>query len=373
MVRILIGCDRTRSCSARAVVSASIAMSSTGPPARSRRRSSGCAPVAARRATARYVRTRSRTLTIADIGCRARPAALRPTSRSQRSRPSVYSQPDDAAICSADSDLNVADVEVGLTHCRADGLSELQDRGSPCPRLFGPAGWQRQLRCPLIIDVYRFMHRAIRERQRRPRSTVPTVAGHRRMRRSRQCRRRSSRLFGPSVQDIKDGKIAAAKTVDALHYSLILRPSRASPPEKLTGGCPGISPPTISTRPPVEGRARTARVETTTVSHKSLSAPITDQFICGDDGTGRARYRVDGFTFDDIAIRPSKGSAAGRDHRAWCRRGSPPTPAQSRDIMEKDGPTSIGAFKIAKATKSARQNGRDAARDGDNSCRCRQM
>jgi len=145
---------------------------------------------------------------------------------------------------------------------------------------------------------------------------------------------------GLSVQNLNRGKIEAAKT-DRFTYSLDL--AQPGKPARMTGELSGLA---IYDFDATAVRVALEQQGSSDDSFHKVYRRVSANSYVVTMAPG-VRVQVDGFTFDDIAIRPSKFRPA-EIIALVPAEGSIPTPAQSRDIMEKVANFFEG-FQIGKA------------------------
>ena len=145
---------------------------------------------------------------------------------------------------------------------------------------------------------------------------------------------------GVAIQNVDRGKIEAAKT-DRATYSIDL--AQPGKPAKMTGELSGLN---IYDFDATAVRAALDQQVSSDDSFHRIYRRISVNSYVATTAPG-ARLQVDGISFDDIAIRPSKFRPA-EIIALVPNDGSIPTPAQSRDILAKVADFFEG-FRIGKA------------------------
>ncbi|QDF37715.1 hypothetical protein FJN17_09095 [Bradyrhizobium symbiodeficiens] len=278
----------------------------------------------------------SRTLTIEDINVEPGQPQLANVKIAKVTAVGV-SQPDDARF-SADS-IEVSGVEVAFSYTEPTKLKANYKIPQISARDF--SGPTRADGAPLsgsIIDMYRFMLAQYATVSASsiavPTVTVNVDAG------TGNAGSGDYVYAGLSVQNVNRGKIEAAKT-DRFTYSLDL--AQPGKPARMTGELSGLAAYDFDATPV---RAALEQQGSSDDSFHKVYRRVTANSYVVTTAPG-VRVQVDGFTFDDIAIRPSKFRPA-EIIALVPAEGSTPTPAQSRDIMEKVADFFEG-FQIAKA------------------------
>ncbi|WP_407183535.1 hypothetical protein [Bradyrhizobium centrosematis] len=265
----------------------------------------------------------TRTLTVEDINVEPAPPQLATVKIAKVTAIGVR-QPDEAHF-SADS-IEVSGVEVAVTYAERAKLTANYKIPQISLREFsGPTGPAGVPPSGSIIDMYRFMlaqYAAVSASS----IAVPTVvvnvdAG------TGNPGSGDYVYSGLSIQNVDRGKIETAKT-DRVTYSIDL--AQPGKPAKMTGELSGL---TIDNFDATAVRAALDQQGSSDDSFHRLYRRISVNSYVVTTAPG-ARIQVDGISFDDIAIRPSKFRPA-EIIALVPNGGSIPTPAQSRDMLEK--------------------------------------
>lgn len=278
----------------------------------------------------------TRTLTIEDIAVEPAQPQLANVKVAKVTAVGVR-QPDEAHF-SADS-IEVLGVEVAFTSTERAKLKANYKIPQISARDF--SGPTRAAAAPLsgsIVDMYHFMlaqYAAVSASS----IAAPTVA----VNIDAGTGNAGSGEYvyaGLSIQNVNSGKIETAKT-DRLTYTLDL--AQPGKPAKMTGELSGLAAYDFDATPV---RAALDQQGSSDDSFHRIYRRISVNSYMVTTAPG-VRVQIDGISFDDIAIRPSKFRPA--DIIALVPAdGSIPTPAQSRDMIEKVADFFEG-FQIGKA------------------------
>lgn len=278
----------------------------------------------------------TRTLTIEDIAVEPAQPQLANVKVAKVTAVGVR-QPDEAHF-SADS-IEVLGVEVAFTSTERAKLKANYKIPQISARDF--SGPTRAAAAPLsgsIVDIYHFMlaqYAAVSASS----IAAPTVA----VNIDAGTGNAGSGEYvyaGLSIQNVNSGKIETAKT-DRLTYTLDL--AQPGTPAKMTGELSGLAAYDFDATPV---RAALDQQGSSDDSFHRIYRRISVNSYMVTTAPG-VRVQIDGISFDDIAIRPSKFRPA--DIIALVPAdGSIPTPAQSRDMIEKVADFFEG-FQIGKA------------------------
>ncbi|TQF27299.1 hypothetical protein UNPF46_31135 [Bradyrhizobium sp. UNPF46] len=265
----------------------------------------------------------SRTLTIEDINVEPSQPRLANVKIAKVTAVGLR-QPDDARF-SADS-IEVSGVEVAFTYTEPAKLKANYKIPQISARDFsGPTRADGTSLSGSIVDMYRFMLTQYATVSASS-IVVPTVAvnvdaG------SGNPGSGDYVYSGLSVQNVNRGKIETAKT-DRVTYSLDL--AQPGKPARMTGELSGLAAYDFDA---TAVRAALEQQGSTDDSFHKVYRRVSANSYVVTTAPG-VRVQVDGFTFDDIAIRPSKFRPA-EIIALVPADGSTPTQAQSRDIMAK--------------------------------------
>jgi hypothetical protein len=269
----------------------------------------------------------SRTITVADIA--GETAAQPPVSVKIGSfKASGVSQPD-ASRFTADT-IDAENVEViGTMAAQAGWRATYKAPKISVVGYSGPAGPLRQVDPASPTDVYRFVleHFAAVTAAS---ITAPTLATAVSMGGGATSGTGDYTYSGIALRDIKDGKIAAT-TIDRMVFSANM--SVSGKPEKINGDVAGFATSdfdaagaTIILDPAHANDDKYYRVY--------RQATVGAYTITSEKGL---RIRIDGMTIDDIGIRPSRLQLPSLIAliQQMPAAGTTPTPAQTRDLLEK--------------------------------------
>ncbi|PIT00545.1 hypothetical protein TSA1_07060 [Bradyrhizobium nitroreducens] len=265
----------------------------------------------------------SRTLTIEDINVEPSQPRLANVKIAKVTAVGLR-QPDDARF-SADS-IEVSGVEVAFAYTEPSKLKANYKIPQISARDFsGPTRADGTSLSGSIVDMYRFMLTQYATVSASS-IVVPTVAvnvdaG------SGNPGSGDYVYSGLSVQNVNRGKIETAKT-DRVAYSLDL--AQPGKPARMTGELSGLAAYDFDA---TAVRAALEQQGSTDDSFHKVYRRVSANSYVVTTAPG-VRVQVDGFTFDDIAIRPSKFRPA-EIIALVPADGSTPTQAQSRDIMAK--------------------------------------
>jgi hypothetical protein len=266
----------------------------------------------------------NRTVTVADVAVES--AAQPPVSVKIVSfTASGVSQPD-ATRFAADS-IEATDIEVGSGMAVQPGWRVTYK----APRITvkdysGPAGPQRQPASSSVIDVYRY---AIEQLAGITASSVTasSLAGTMNFG-SAMPGGGEVAYSGLAMQGIKDGKIAAMK-VDGFVFTVNMQ--QAGKAEKLTGNLSNV------TSYDFDASAVAAMLDPQKANddryYRIYRQVSTGPYsITSESGM---RMRIDGFTIDDVGVRPSRIQLPALLAMIPPAGAAAPTPAQARDMIEK--------------------------------------
>jgi hypothetical protein len=266
----------------------------------------------------------TRTLTVADIVTETN--APTPVSVKIASFTALGVRQPDSAQFFADT-IQATDIEVGLSMAaRPSGRVTYRAPRIMVKDYSGPAGLQ-QPASSSIIDIYRS---AVEQFMRISASsvTVPALTGTMNFEGAVPGGGAGDFTYsGVSMQGIKDGKIAVMKA-DGLVFTV--NTQQSGKPQKMTGNLANIASYDLD----AAGAAAVLDPQKATDNqyyrvYRQISAgPYT---ITSEPGM---RMRIDGFTIDDVGVRPSRVQLPALLALIPAA-GSAPTPAQARDIMEK--------------------------------------
>ncbi|PJG52542.1 hypothetical protein CVM73_25620 [Bradyrhizobium forestalis] len=278
----------------------------------------------------------TRTLTIEDIAVEPAQPQLANVKVAKVTAVGVR-QPDEAHF-SADS-IEVSGVEVAFTSSERAKLKANYKIPQISARDF--SGPTRAAAAPLsgsIIDMYRFM---LAQYATVSASSIaaPTVAVN--VNAGTGNVGSGEYVYsGLSIQNVNRGKIETAKT-DRITYTLDL--AQPGKPEKMTGELSGLAAYDFDA---TAVRAALDQQGSSDDSFHRIYRRISANSYVVTTAPG-VRVQIDGISFDDIAIRPSKFRPA-EIIALVPADGSIPTPAQSRDMIEKVADFFEG-FQIGKA------------------------
>jgi hypothetical protein len=265
---------------------------------------------------------KTRTVMIADIVSET--AGPSPVNVKIASITASGARQPDATRFAADT-IEIADVEIGMTIAQPDGRVTYKAPRVSVKDYSGPAGWQQQPASSAMVDVYRSVIEQF-VRTNASSVTIPTIAGTMNFGGAGPSSGEFS-YSGVSLRDTRDGKIAAM-TVDA--FTFTINSQQAGKPQKLTGDLANFtsydfdaSAAAAALDPQKAGDERSYRV------YRQISTgPYT---ITADPDV---RMRIDGFTIDDVAMRPSRLQLPAL-LAAMPPSGDAPTPAQIREFTDK--------------------------------------
>ncbi|MBR0990423.1 hypothetical protein JQ580_06795 [Bradyrhizobium japonicum] len=265
----------------------------------------------------------TRTLTIEDITVEPAQPQLATVKVAKLTAVGIR-QPDEARF-SADS-LEVAGVEVAFTATERTKLKASYKIPQISARDFsGPTRAAGASLSGSIVDMYRFML-AQYATVSASSIAVPTIAVN--VDAGTGNAGSGDYVYsGLSVQNVNRGKIEAAKT-DRITYSIDL--AQPGKPAKMTGDLSGLAVldfDATAVRAALEQQGSSD--DTLHRIYRRISATSYLLTLAPD-----VRVQIDGFTFDDIAIQPSKFRPA-EIIALVPSDGSIPTPAQSRDMIAK--------------------------------------
>jgi hypothetical protein len=266
----------------------------------------------------------NRTVTVADIA--AESAAQPPVSVKIASvTASDVSQPD-AARFAAES-IEATDIEVGAGMAAPPGWRVIYK----APRITvkdysGPAGLRRQPASSSIIDIYRF---ALEQFASVSASsiTASSIAGTMNFGAATPGGGEFA-YSGLSMQGIKDGKIAAMK---ADGFVFTVNTQQAGKADKLAGNLANMASYDFDA-------AAAAAVLDPQKANDDRYYRIYRQVSTGPysiTSESGVRMRIDGFTIDDVGVRPSRIRLPALLAMIPPTGAAPPTPAQARDMIEK--------------------------------------
>lgn len=265
----------------------------------------------------------SRTVSVADIVSES--AASTPVSVKIASLKASGARQTDSTRFAADA-IEATDVEIGVSLA-----APLSGRVTyKAPRIMvkdysGPAGLQLAPASSSIIDAYRT---AVEQFARVNASSlqIPTVAGTTNFGGATPGEGDFT-YSGLSMQGINDGKIAALK---ADGFTFTVNTQQAGKAQKVTGNLADL---------------------TANDFDSAALAAVVDPQKAGDDQylrvyrristgpytitSGPGRMRIDGFTIDDVAVRPSKMQLPALLALIPPTGSAAPSPAQAREIMER--------------------------------------
>jgi hypothetical protein len=265
----------------------------------------------------------TRTLTIEDITVEPAQPQLATVKVAKLTAVGIR-QPDEARF-TADS-LEVAGVEVAFTATERTKLKASYKIPQISARDFsGPTRAAGASLSGSIVDMYRFML-AQYATVSASSIAVPTIAVN--VDAGTGNAGSGDYVYsGLSVQNVNRGKIEAAKT-DRITYSIDL--AQPGKPAKMTGELSGLAVldfDATAVRAALEQQGSSD--DTFHRIYRRISATSYLLTLAPD-----VRVQIDGFTFDDIAIQPSKFRPA-EIIALVPPDGSIPTPAQSRDMIAK--------------------------------------
>lgn len=264
----------------------------------------------------------TRTVVIADIVSET--AAPSPVSVKIASITALGARQSDAARFAADT-IEIADVEVGMTIAQPDGPVTYKAPRVTVKDYSGPAGWQQQPASSTLVDVYRSV---IEQFVRTNASSVmiPTIAGTMNFGGVGPSSGEFS-YSGVSLRDTRDGKIAAM-TVDA--FTFTINGQQAGKPQKLTGDLANFAAYDF------DAAAAAATLDPQNASD-DRSYRVYRQISTGPyniTADPDVRMHIDGFTIDDVAMRPSRLQLPAL-LAVMPPSGTAPTPAQIREFTDK--------------------------------------
>jgi hypothetical protein len=269
----------------------------------------------------------SRTVTVADIA--AETAAQPPVSVKIGSfKASGVSQPD-ASRFTADT-IDAENVEVvGTMAAQAGWRATYRAPKISVVGYSGPAGPLRQVDPASPTDIYRFVleHFAAVTAAS---VTAPTLATTISMGGGPTSGSGDYTYSGIALRDIKDGKIAAT-TIDRMVFSANMDVS--GKPEKISGDVAGFATSDF------DAAGATVILDPAHANDDKYyriyrQATVGAYTLTSEKGL---RVRIDGMTIDDIGIRPSRLQLPALIAliQQMPAAGTTPTPAQTRDLLEK--------------------------------------
>ncbi len=265
---------------------------------------------------------KTRTVMIADIVSET--AGPSPVSVKIASITASGTRQPDATRFAADT-IEIADVEVGMTIAQPDGHVTYKAPRVTVKDYSGPAGWQQQPASSALVDVYRSVIEQF-VRTNASSVTIPTIAGTMNFGGTGPGSGEFS-YSGVSLRDTRDGKIAAM-TVDA--FTFAINSQQAGPPQKLTGDLANFAAYDF------DASAAAAALDPQKASDER-SYRVYRQISTGPytiTANPDVRMRIDGFTIDDVAMRPSRLQLPAL-LAAMPPSGAAPTPAQIREFTDK--------------------------------------
>jgi hypothetical protein len=269
----------------------------------------------------------SRTITVADIA--AESAAQPPVSVKIASfTASGVSQPD-AARFSAES-IEATDVEVDRTMAFPAGWSLTYKAPKIAVKDYsGPAGPQRPLVSSSTTDVYRFAFEHFAAVTASS-ITAPGLAATISFPGAEEAQAFDYTYSGLALRDIKDGRIAAA-TIEQVAFTANIRQNGKT--EKIGGEFAGMAAYDVDSGAALAifDPAR-ANDDKYYQAYRQITAGAYTVSL--PDGM---RMRIDGITVDDVGLRPSKLQFPQLMAiiESVPPPGTKPTPAQTRDMLEK--------------------------------------
>ena len=266
----------------------------------------------------------TRTVTIADIVTESN--APTPVSVKIASFTAFGARQPDPARFAADT-IEAADIEIGLSMAAQPGGRVTYKAPRITVKDYSGPGSLQQPASSSIIDIYRS---AVEQFMRVSASsvTVPALTGTMNFEGAVPGGGAGDFTYsGVSMQGIKDGKIAVMKA-DGLVFTV--NTQQLGKPQKMTGNLANFASYDLD----AAGAAAVLDPQKATDNqyyrvYRQISAgPYT---ITSEPGM---RMRIDGFTIDDVGVRPSRVQLPAL-LALMPPAGSTPTPAQARDIMEK--------------------------------------
>ena len=202
----------------------------------------------------------------------------------------------DATRFAADT-IEVADVEFGMTIAQQDGRVTYKAPRITLKDYSGPASWQQQPASSSIIDIYRSVIEQF-VRTNASSVTIPTIAGSMNFGGAGPGSGEFN-YSGLSLLDIRDGKIGAM-TAEA--FTFTVNSQQAGKAEKLTGDLANFKAYDF------DAAAAAAALDPQKASD-DRSYRVYRQISTGPytiTAAPEVRMRIDGFTIDDVAMRPSR-------------------------------------------------------------------
>jgi hypothetical protein len=278
----------------------------------------------------------SRTVAVADI---ATESAAQPGVRMKIAGLTVSgaSQPEPGRL-SADN-IEAANVEIGANTAGTTGSLQV---GYKAPQVViknysGPASLPQPPASASAIDIYRFMLQRFAAASASS-IEIPSIAGTINMGPAMAA---DFTYTGSALRDIKDGKVA---TMQVERVNFTANTQQASKSQKMTGDIANLVSHDFDAT--AIATALDPQKTNDNTYYRAYGQTTAGPYIVSSDQG--LQMRIDGFTIDDVAVRPSGLQLPALLAMLPAAGAAPPTPAQARALLDKVASV-YGAIRVGKA------------------------